>query len=128
MIHQKHFNTFLFFIFFIFSISPVTIIIQLISLLDINLNTQSQTSIPCSYNNNNNNMQHFKPTTLKKLVKKPFVKTNKINPTPVSKPVPVVVPTPLSPAQKAAALPFVQEEAVKKSKSKVKYIKGKRVF
>ncbi|KAI8879535.1 SEC7-like protein [Backusella circina FSU 941] len=64
-------------------------------------------------------MQHFKPTSLKKLVKKPFV-NNKINPTPVitsSKPTPVVVPTPLSPAQKAAALPFVQEP-VKKSKSK----------
>ncbi|KAI8879537.1 SEC7-like protein [Backusella circina FSU 941] len=115
MINQTHFHTLLFVIFFIFSISPVSIIIQLISLLDINLNTQSQTSIPCSYNN----MQHFKPTSLKKLVKKPFV-NNKINPTPVitsSKPTPVVVPTPLSPAQKAAALPFVQEP-VKKSKSK----------
>jgi hypothetical protein len=117
MINQTHFHTFLFAIFFIFSISPVSIIIQLISLLDINLNTQSQTSIPCSYNN----MQHFKPTTLKKLVNKPFVKNNKINPIPVSKPIPVVVPNSLSPAQKAAALPFVQEEPVKKSKSKVKY-------
>jgi hypothetical protein len=66
-------------------------------------------------------MQHFKPTTLKKLVKKPFVKNNKINPNPVSKPVPVVVSTCLSPAQKAAVLPFVQEESVKKSKSKVKF-------
>ncbi|KAI8888973.1 hypothetical protein K501DRAFT_11278 [Backusella circina FSU 941] len=65
-------------------------------------------------------MQHFKSTSLKKLVKKPFV-NNKINPTPViaSKPTPIVVPTPLSPAQKAAALPFAQE-SVKKSKSKSK--------